>query len=195
MKSSKNIFAVFIVFYFILGVRSLIRKELIAADFFIATGFCIAFLLVNRKYTIRPLIAVFAGLIFFPHILGDLGLYKLATLNYHYDWIVHFLSPIFSTIAIVYFLLDNKLTKKFISAAVIAISISITFGALIEMSEYWGFRTIGLGEGYLGFGVADDSQNYGPWENSSWDTSINFLGSLFAILVLWFKDKFVKKKR
>ena len=65
----------------------------------------------------------------------------------------------------------------------VAISIMVAFGAFIEISEYWGFRYIGFGESYLGFGAGDNSQNFGPWENSSLDTTLNFMGGFLAVLI------------
>jgi len=198
MKINKLMLLIYIVLYSVLGIISLLKKELITVDNFIAAGFCISFLLLTKKYKITSFTVFFAGLTFLPHILGNLGFYELASLNYHYDWIVHFITPVFSTLAIMTFLINNKLSKKVITAGFIALFVSVTFGALIEMSEYWGFRIIGFGEGYLGFGAGDDSSNYGPWENSSQDTSLNFLGSIIGIFLYLTKKllpvRFIKEK-
>ena len=41
--------------------------------------------------------------------------------------------------------------KKFMVSFLVAIAVTSLLGSVIEMSEYWGFRFIGFGEGYLGF--------------------------------------------
>lgn len=187
MKSSKKslyIFSVYFIIYLILGAISLTKKELITVDKFIAAGFCIFFFFIAINFIVRPFIAFMAGLIFMPHILGIMGMYELASLNYHYDWLVHFSSAFVSVIAILGFLLDNtKYTRKFFYSSFIALAATMAFGAVLELSEYWGFIFIGFGEGYLGFGAGDDSNNYGPWENSSLDSTLNLIGSFAGILI------------
>lgn len=181
---SRYILLGYFIIYTILGITSLIKKELVAADGLIAAFFCLVFIFINKKYQVNAFTAFLAGFIFVPHLLGLEGLYELASLNYHFDWIVHILSAFCSTYVILDFLLRRKyFSEKFFSAAMIALSITIAFGTLIEVSEYWGFITIGFGEGYLGFGAGDNSQNFGPWENSSLDSSLNFFGGFFAILI------------
>ena len=189
MKKQKNswsrrILSGYLFIFLSLAAKSLIKKELIAIDGLIAALFCFFFILITKKYKVKTLTAFLAGFIFVPHILGNMGLYRLSMLNYHYDWIVHIVSAFCATYVLLDFLLQKKcISRKFFSVSVIALSITIAFGALVEISEYWSFRTIGIGEGYLGFGPGDNSQNFGPWENSSVDTSLNFLGSLLAIVI------------
>ena len=181
--------------YIILGIVSLIKKELIAADNIIAGLFCLLFIYIDKKCNVNNYSAFFAGLAFLPHVLGVYGLYELASLNYHYDWIVHISTGIISTIAIMCFLLHKTyFEKKFMISFLIAIAVTSLFGSVIEMSEYWGFRFIGWGEGYLGFGVGDNSANFGPWENSSLDTSFNLLGSVIALGVYFIFRKLKKNK-
>jgi hypothetical protein len=195
MKKSRNIFLAYFIFYFILGIYYLINKRLVAVDAFIAAAFCLFFIYINKKYSLSTFTAFIAGFIFMPHIIGVFGLYGYAKIHYHYDWIAHFTSTLIATIAILNFLYSQKyFSKRLFSACLIALSVIVTFGAFMEMSEYWGFRFIGFGEGYLGFGQGDNSQNFGPWENSSLDTTFNFVGSLFAVLV-YALYVFVKKRQ
>jgi uncharacterized membrane protein YjdF len=179
-KAGKIILLSYCTIYAFIGLLSL--KELVAIDKFVAAFFCLIFYLVGRKYHIKNTTAFLAGLIFLPHIIGLYGWYSNAILNYHYDWFVHISTAFCATFTTADFILENY-SKKTIRAASIAFCIIITFGALIEATEYWGFRSVGLGEGYLGFGAGDDSPNYGPWENSSIDTTLNFLGGFLAFLI------------
>ena len=165
-----------------LTVWSSIKWEFIALDRLTMAFFCFLFFLIEKKYKIKPLTAFIAGFIFIPHELGIRGLYGSALLNYKPDLLIHFIISICCTYVILDFILNN-FSKKFLAAAAIAFTITITFGAFIEVMEYWGFVSFGIGDGYLGFGDGDNSQNFGPWENSSLDTTINFVGSFFAILV------------
>jgi hypothetical protein len=197
---SSHILGSYSTLFFVLGIISLVRKELIAVDNFIASAFCILFIFINKKHPVNRFTAFLAGFVFVPHIAGNYGLYELASLNYHYDWIVHFLTSFFSSLMMLNFLFHKDyFLKKFFIASLIAVSITMTFGAVIEISEYWGFRTIGLGEGYLGFGEGDNSQNFGPWENSSLDSTLNFIGSLFAVaaygIFAIIKDRLRAKKQ
>ncbi len=169
--------------FLILGFFDLSNGKIAAADNFTAVVFFIIFLLVDKKYKFTVFTAVFAGLIFVPNLIGHMGCYGWADINYHWDWIVHFTAALFSTLVVLSFLLHNSICKRFINAAFIAIFVTISFGALIEASEYWGFIAFGFGEGYLGFGEGDNSQHFGPWENSSLDTTINFVGSFLAAFI------------
>lgn len=181
---SKRILLAYLLFFLILGIWSLFKKELTAIDRFSFAFLYFLFILIEKRYNISPLTAFLAGLIFVPHEIGLMGFYSSPIWNYNPDFIIHILTAFFSTYVILSFLLQNS-SSKFFTSAIIAISIIITFGALIETLEYWGFITIGMGEGYLGFGDGDNSQNFGPWEDSSSDTTANFLGSFLAVLIFW----------
>ncbi len=165
-----------------LSIWSLLRKELIAVDRLSIAFLCFLFILTERKHHVNPFIALLAGLIFVPHEIGVMGLYGNPFWNYNVDIIIHLVTAFLSTFVILSFMLQN-FTKRFLFAALIAFTLTITIGSLLEAAEYWGFRTVGLGEGYLGFGEGDNSKNFGPWEDSSQDTTNNFLGSFFAILL------------
>lgn len=181
LKPSSIILLGFAITFLVLAVHATIRSRLIAFDRFTATIFCFLFFLISRKYDVHPIIAFLAGLIFVPHEIGLHGMYSSAKLNYHYDWIAHPVSCFITAIVLAYFL-ARYLSKNLAISAAIAFSFTITAGAFMEATEYWGFRTIGFGESYLGFGDGDNSQNFGPWENSSIDTTLNILGALAGVL-------------
>ena len=184
LSSSDRILLLFFIVFLALGIYSLLKGELLAIDKFTTVAFLGVFLLINRKVQVNPIIAFLAGLIFVPHHIGSAGLYGLAALNYHYDWIVHIVAAFLSTIVIMYVILNN-FSKKFFVAAIIALSITVSIGAALESLEYWGFLFFGFGEGYLGFGAGDNSQNFGPWENSSLDSTLNIAASMLAILFFY----------
>lgn len=195
---SKRILLAYLFLFLALGVFSLFKKELIAVDRFSFAFLCFLFILIEKKYNVSPLTAFLAGLIFVPHEIGLFGFYGSPILNYNADLILHILTTFLFAYIVLNFLLQNT-SNKFLTSAIIAISITITIGALIEALEYWGFVAIGMGEGYLGFGEGDNSQNFGPWEDSSSDTTANFFGSFLAVLIYWLfallKNKFNDKKQ
>jgi len=177
--------------YLIGGTIFLIKKELISVDHFIAAAFCLFFLWLEKRYSATEWLAFMAGLTFFPHILGTWGLYEWAALNYHYDMIVHLITGMFSSITMMLFMRDIPIKAK----GLISLSITVMIGAIVEASEYWGFIFIGFGSGYLGFGSGDNSQNFGPWENSSIDTTLNFAGALLGLIMFYLISFFGRKNK
>lgn len=163
------------------SIWSLIRRELIAVDRLSIAFLSFLFILIERKYHISPFTAILAGLIFVPHEIGLMGFYGSPFLDYNADFIIHLTTAFFSAYCVLSFVLQN-LSKRFLFAALTAFTLTITIGAVIEATEYWGFITVGTGEGYLGFGDGDNSKNFGPWEDSSLDTTSNLLGSFLAII-------------
>ncbi len=184
---SKRILLAYLFLFLVLGIYSLFKKELIALDRFSFAFLCFLFILIEKRYNVSPLTAFLAGLIFVPHEIGLIGFYSSPILNYNADLILHVLTTFLSTYVILSFLLQNT-SNKFLVSAIMAVSITITIGAFIEALEYWGFVTIGMGEGYLGFGQGDNSQNFGPWKDSSLDTTLNFFGSFLAVLIYWLSE-------
>ncbi len=180
-----------IVFYAVGGLFFLIKKTLIAVDNFVAALFCLIFLWLSKKYRISAFAAFLAGMSFLPHIIGTWGAYEWASLDYHYDMIVHVVSAFFATFAMMHFM--EKIPVK--AKGLIALSITIMLGAIIEMSEYWSFLLFGFGSGYLGFGPGDNSQNFGPWENSSIDTTLNFAGALLALCIFYLHNIFKGRRK
>ena len=188
MTKTKNlslyILSAYLAIFLILGVYSLIKWELPAVDRLSITLFLFGFILINRKIHFHPIIALFVGFIFIPHEAGIWGFYGSPILNWHYDWITHSVSSFFGSVVIMNILLHSKyFSKRVFATCMITLSIIMAFGAVIEISEYWGFIFFGIGEGYLGFGDGDNSKNFGPWENSSIDSTFNLLGGVLAILI------------
>jgi hypothetical protein len=183
-RQAQGILLVFIAAFTFLGMLHLAKLKLTASDNLIAAALLAIVLAISKKYYIRPSAAFFMALVFVPNTLGYLYLYSSPIFDYHWDWIVHLVAAFSFTLAFTMFLMDNKLSKGFIRAAALALFTAITFGAVVEAAEYWGFIFIGFGEGYLGFGDGDTSQNFGPWENSSIDTTLNFAGGLLGIIAL-----------
>ena len=174
----------FTVYFLSFGIFFLIKKRPIAVDNLVAAFFCIVFIFLNRRFKANPLIAFFAGFIFMPHMVGALGLYSSPLFNYHYDKFVHLTTAFLAVIVIMNVMLNKKNNlNKFFTVSAIAFCIVITFGAFVEVTEYWGFRAVGFGEGYLGFGSGDNSKNFGPWEDSSLDSTFNIVGSLIGAII------------
>ncbi len=199
MLKTKNlslcILLAYLTVFLIMGIYSLIKWELVAVDRLSVAMILFGLVWINRKVHFHPIIALFVGFIFIPHEAGIWYFYSSPILNWHYDWISHFVGFFFCSIVIMDILLHNKyFSKRVFVTCMITLSIAMSFGAIFEISEYWGFIFFGHGEGYLGFGDGDNSQNFGPWENSSLDTSFNLLGSVLAVLIyggiLQFTERF-----
>lgn len=183
--TTKIIFRLFLAIFLGLAAINFFQNQLSYIDSLSVAALLILVMMLESKYKISPLVAFSFCMIFIPNVIGHFGGYSLASLNYHYDWLVHSIAPIFAVFSISAFLIDNKIVAKLISAVTVAVLIALSVGSIIEISEYWGFYFIGMGSGYLGFGTGDNSLNFGPWENSSVDMTLNLIGSLIGALVYW----------
>jgi hypothetical protein len=196
LGSAQLIILAYCTFFAGLGAWQLVNGSINAFDSFLAAAMLVGAFYVSRAFVVRPISAFLTGLVFVPNMIGQAGMYAYNFYNYHWDWVVHPVAAFCFTIACIFFLLDNQLSRSFARAALVTFMTVGAIGALVEMTEYWGFRIVGFGEGYLGFGDGDNSSHFGPWENSSLDTTCNFLGSIAGILLagvilLFSKEKFI----
>jgi hypothetical protein len=183
--ASRNILLVYLIIFALAGTVFLLQRRLIAFDAFSAVAIYSIIIYINRRYCVSIPSAIMTGLIFVPHLLGVLGLYSYPIFNYHMDKVIHIFTTFFASYSIMDFVAARKYFAGRIGGAFfIAVAVTMAFGSCVEISEYWGFRFIGYGEGYLGFGAGDNSQNFGPWEDSSQDQTANLAGALLGGLAM-----------
>lgn len=175
------LWAFFSAFVF-LGILNLISLRMTAIDCFTAAFFIGLALLLSLRHNVSAANAFFIGLVLVPSTVGNMGGYGMPILGYNFDKIVHILTALLLTASVILFILNNSRNAKFIRIAGLAVVVTVASGTIVEISEYWGFRLIGLGEGYMGFGAGDNSKNFGPWEDSSLDMTFNVIGSLAGVL-------------
>ncbi|HLP80273.1 MAG TPA: hypothetical protein VK158_06555 [Acidobacteriota bacterium] len=186
MRSHDSISGRIILWIYLLGFLAfacvdVFFSKLTALDNLTAVVLVLVALLVGRKYRITKAAAICIGLVFVPNLLGHLGGYSLNIFEYNYDKIVHLFTAFFTSISLFLFVRANSRKPRLYKIATLAFVMTIAFGALVEVAEYWGFVFIGFGDGYLGFGSGDSGKNFGPWEDSSVDTTCNVAGSLVGV--------------
>lgn len=183
---STIILALYAVLFGLVTLVNFVRSEDYWVDGLTAVVGCLIFILLHYKYPVHPTIAALEGFIFIPNQLGFLFLYEMVSLNYHGDWIIHFIGTGIAAIVFMYHIRKiNCIKDRIIITTVISFALTMTGGTILELAEYWGFIFFGLGNSYLGFGVGDNSQNFGPWENASLDMTFNLIGA-FVGLALYY---------
>ncbi|MFH1849152.1 MAG: hypothetical protein ABH879_03105 [archaeon] len=95
-----------------------------------------------------------------------------------YDLFTHFCGFLMLTLGILHIYVSNhKRTRADIVILLVAV---IGLGAVMEISEYLGYRFFGYGEGWIRFGDGDNSANFGPWGDSMTDSIANVAGVILG---------------
>ena len=120
-------------------------------------------------------------IIFFTlHSSGIFGYYNHSPFPFPFDWILHFFGMFTLSFVLLNWLGTNIITCSLVVLAVLGV------GSLIETIEYFGYLTLGEGEGLLfrGSGDIDDINHVGGgWINPMIDLMFNTLGSLIGLVV------------
>lgn len=144
------------------------------------------------------------------HNLGMFGFYANPPLfNIPYDYITHVLG-IFSATLVIGNFLSYTLTKnkKFHFNDIMILSMiflaGLGIGSLVETTEYTGYLTFGLGEGFFQFGTGDyDGMNTmdkltmivgGGYFDTMGDLICNSIGALIAVILFGINFFVMKKK-
>jgi hypothetical protein len=188
MHPSRTILTAFIAFYAAMAGF----KQTVLLDYATGVGICLFAWILVPKLKIKPFIAFLIGIAFVPHLIGLEWMYANPFMDYNFDKIVHIVTSFLATI-ILFFLFRHF--TKLIFALLLAFTLCITLGVVIEQAEYVGFLWFGVGEGYLGFGDGDNSQNFGPWEDSIQDQLFNFGGGIAAVASLLVLERIRKDKK
>lgn len=186
---SKSVVWGWIVFYALIAVFTF-RSDERFADLITYTSLFVFILIAGRLIKI-PSVSVWlfgAGTLW--HVIGvfpfkldgkTVSLYYLYT---HYDILCHFAGFLLFSIGFLYLYSANRLNPSKLDIAIVLLAL-VGAGALIEVSEYLGYRLFGFGEGYLQFGDGDNSMNFGPWGDSMTDTLANIGGIISGFLVYY----------
>ncbi|PIN76320.1 hypothetical protein COV18_00205 [Candidatus Woesearchaeota archaeon CG10_big_fil_rev_8_21_14_0_10_37_12] len=147
--------------------------------------------------TLRMTLPIFTLLIIghILHACGIFGWYHISPVPIQWDHITHFFGTF--PFALLFFrFAEQWKTKKWFTRKnlllLIAVFIAATgIGAVVEMSEFIGYLTLGFGDGGLQFGPGDGlpDQNIidsigGGWINTGWDFIYNTLGILFGMIIM-----------
>ncbi len=136
-----------------------------------------------------------------PHALGIFGWYHTSPFPFQWDHFTHLagLFPVALAFTI-YFAerMDDRLFTRnnFILVASVFLLAS-GVGAMIELSEFLGYLSLGFGDGGFRFGPGDGVDTDliddigGGWINTGWDLIYNTIAVIVGIIVglFWHKNK------
>lgn len=125
--------------------------------------------------------------VIFAWILHDLFLYSHGLFGLKFERYMHFTAG-FAIAIFADRLFYEKLSKakRFLLLIIFALGI----GVIGEFVEYFGYTTLGLGEGLFRYGIGDE----GEWGNAILDLVSNVTGALvMAVLMLFRKNNKLKK--
>ena len=137
-----------------------------------------------------------------PHVLGTFGWYAHSPLPIAWDHVTHVAALL--PLALVFTVcfsqwMDYKIFTKKNALLVASVFLLVSgIGAMIELSEFVGYLSLGVGEGGFRFGPGDgfegpvgadftntDAVNDigGGWINTGWDLIYNTVGIVAGILI------------
>ena len=132
------------------------------------------------------------------HSAGVFGWYNVSPLPIQWDHITHIFGIISWTMVFFRYsepwMTVNFFTSKNFRVFALIFFASLGVGALNETIEFWGYLTLGFGDGAFMFGPGDginglvgsDLMNVigGGWINTGWDLTYNFIGFIMGILIM-----------
>lgn len=134
------------------------------------------------------------------HATGIFGWYNISPVPIQWDHITHFFGAL--PFALLFFKwmeqwMDVKLFTKRNLLLIAAVFLAATgVGAVVELSEFIGYLSLGFGDGALMFGPGDGVAGLqgtdlidaigGGWINEGWDFVYNTLGIITGILIMLF---------
>ena len=207
MKKRENlgIYLVFLMLYAVLGLYSLGNgKEWTYDSLFSITLLTFLFFSAD-KLKIKKLELYLINIGIILHLAGFFGAYSLSWGFFQWDNTVHIFNGgvvawiIFNFFAQT-FEKDKSMKKLYDNHKVfllfLVISIAVTLGSFIEMTEFGGFVFLGPGEGlfFAGSGDMDGPSIYGDYVDTMDDQVSNILGALIGTFV-FYKIRYSKMKR
>jgi len=132
------------------------------------------------------------------HATGIFGWYHISPVPIQWDHITHFFGVL--PFALLFFrwmeqAMDIKLWTKKNLVILLAIFLAATgVGAVVELSEFVGYLSLGFGDGAFMFGPGDGVAGLegtdlidaigGGWINEGWDFVFNTLGVIVGMLIM-----------
>ena len=183
---SKTIAWIWITFYVVVALFAF-RSDERFVDLITYT-IVFVFILILGRTIIMPSVSVWLfGTATLLHIAGvfpfnldgrEVSFYYLYA---NYDTFCHLLGFVLFSIGFLYLYYANHKGPSKLEITIVLFAL-IGAGAIIEVSEYVGYRLFGIGEGYLRFGDGDNSTNFGPWGDSMTDSIANIIGVLVGFI-------------
>lgn len=136
-----------------------------------------------------------------PHALGIFGWYGSSPFPFQWDHFTH-LAGLFPvalafTIFFAQWMEDRFFTRKNLILIISVFLLASGVGAMIELSEFLGYLSLGFGDGGFQFGPGDGTDAAaindigGGWINTGWDLIYNTIAVVLGIIVglLWHPSK------
>lgn len=141
------------------------------------------------------------------HSCGIFGWYYISPVPVQWDHITHFFGSLPFALLFFNFLsqwADAKwFTRKNFVILLAVFLAAFGVGAVVELSEFLGYLTLGFGEGAFMFGAGDSVAGFegsdlidaigGGWINTGWDLIFNAIGILFGMGAMVLSKLIVKK--
>lgn len=150
------------------------------------------FYFIEKKYPLKPWLIILGFAPFIIELTGlTFGFFAFEILGFGFDKMLHLVNSFILTI-LLYFWMSTNHKKHNGVKILIAMLIVMGFGSMGEILEFLGQRYFNIyGPGMFSQGdllpstLKNDLTNYDAW----WDMIINFLGALFAGIVLLIKKR------
>lgn len=182
LASPERVFLLAVLFFIGWAVLSgTSDRELIFDHLFAAAQVGLLWLFWRKFRFSTPILAV-AGLAILLH---QLKLYGNTYLELQFDNYMHVIAG-FAIALLLSAMLTTSLKPShshWLFRAFLIFTTTIGLAAVIEPVEYLGYATVGAGEGILGYGAGD-----GGWRDTAADMTANMVGSLTAIVVLFWRE-------
>lgn len=152
----------------------------------------VGFFLLEKKYPLKPWLIILGVIPFILELTGlAFGFFEFSLFGFGFDKMLHFVIPLILTIVLYFWISTDYKQHKFIKI-VIAMLVVMGIGAIGEVFEFIGQRYFQIyGSGMFSQGdllpstLQNDLKNYDTW----WDMIIDFIGTLFAGVILAVKKK------
>jgi len=141
------------------------------------------------------------------HSCGIFGWYHISPVPIQWDHITHFFGTLPFALLFFNFLSQwadtNFFTRKNLLLLMTVFVAAMGVGAIVELSEFLGFLSLGFGDGAFMFGTGDGVAGFegtdlidaigGGWINEGWDFVFNTIGILFGITIMLLSKLIIKK--
>jgi len=195
-------FVVFILYSFVVDVRAFIPDHV----FFIFVTIVLYIGYERWRLNLPIYASVIIGLIL--HSAGVFGWYHISPIPIAWERITHFFGILPLTLLFYNYFRPNLEKKCWTGNNVryflVILFVSLGIGALVEIIEFWGYLSLGFGEGALMFGAGDGVAGKtgqelidvlgGGWINAGWDLTFNLLGALVGLAIMMIVHYAFKKK-
>ena len=168
-------YAAFVVLGIFLFYRIVIDPSTYAIDSALSILGLLVYLWLRKKLH-QDTLAGFLALAFL--LAHNSGLYGFSLLGLSYDHYMHTLGGIAAACFASRLFFEKMPRLKYLYLIVM---VALGMGALVEVTEWFGYAYLGEGEGFLFFGTGDE----GEWRNAVLDMLCNLIGAfLFALFTI-----------